>query len=324
MINSKKLLLGNNIQIGSGVTINADVFQLGNNSIIENNCIIGSANRSAENIIFGEQTIFGHDSKLLVPVLIIGDYCSIQNHALINGLKPVVIGHNCWIGQNCLLNANKLLSIGNNVGIGAYSCVYTHGFFGDLLEGCNVFKEASVFIGDDVWILGSYNIISPGVVIGEKALILTGSNVTKDVPANHTVGGSPAKDMTDKLIPYRNPSIIEKFDMIAGFINEFVVKNFTGKFKIQNDQYIIEAPYGPFIIMLVNEVNEDFNFPDFAPIIIFTKVNNAKLIPEKVTVFDLEKRQYVRSRTQAEIQIINFLKSYRARFVPADLPRILY
>jgi acetyltransferase-like isoleucine patch superfamily enzyme len=86
-----------------------------------------------------------------------------------------VIGHNVWVGQNCVLNAEDDLTIGNHVGIGAYSSVYTHGYFGDLLEGCQVFKVGPVTIEDDVWILGSYNIISPGVTLGAKSLILTGA-----------------------------------------------------------------------------------------------------------------------------------------------------
>ncbi len=51
---------------------------------------------------------------------------------------------------------------------------------------------APVKIGSDVWI-GAACTITPGVSIGEGAIIAAGSVVTKDVPSNAVVGGVPAK-----------------------------------------------------------------------------------------------------------------------------------
>jgi acetyltransferase-like isoleucine patch superfamily enzyme len=52
--------------------------------------------------------------------------------------------------------------------------------------------HAPVIIGKDVWI-GANCIITPGVNIGEGAVVAGGSVVTKDVPANAIFGGVPAK-----------------------------------------------------------------------------------------------------------------------------------
>ena len=49
-----------------------------------------------------------------------------------------------------------------------------------------------VVIGNDVWI-GASCIITPGVTIGEGAVIAAGSVVTKNVDANSIVAGVPAK-----------------------------------------------------------------------------------------------------------------------------------
>ncbi|MRX73804.1 acetyltransferase [Bacillus lacus] len=49
-----------------------------------------------------------------------------------------------------------------------------------------------VKIGNNVWI-GGGAIINPGVTIGDNAVIASGAVVTKDVPANVVVGGTPAK-----------------------------------------------------------------------------------------------------------------------------------
>ena len=51
---------------------------------------------------------------------------------------------------------------------------------------------APVRIENDVWI-GANCIITPGVIVGEGAIIAAGSVVTKDVLANSVVGGVPAK-----------------------------------------------------------------------------------------------------------------------------------
>jgi acetyltransferase-like isoleucine patch superfamily enzyme len=52
--------------------------------------------------------------------------------------------------------------------------------------------HAPVDIGKDVWI-GANCVITPGVSIGEGAVVAAGSVVTKDVKANSVVGGVPAK-----------------------------------------------------------------------------------------------------------------------------------
>ena len=57
---------------------------------------------------------------------------------------------------------------------------------------------APVVIEDDVW-LGANCVITPGVTIGEGAVVAAGSVVTKDVLRNSIVGGVPAK-----LIKFRS------------------------------------------------------------------------------------------------------------------------
>ena len=55
-----------------------------------------------------------------------------------------------------------------------------------------VLRCRSVVLEDNVWV-GAGASIMPGVRVGKNAVIAGGAVVTKDVPANTIVGGSPAK-----------------------------------------------------------------------------------------------------------------------------------
>ncbi len=49
-----------------------------------------------------------------------------------------------------------------------------------------------VTVGDDVWV-GGRAILNPGVTVGDRAVVASGSVVTRDVPADTLVGGNPAR-----------------------------------------------------------------------------------------------------------------------------------
>jgi acetyltransferase-like isoleucine patch superfamily enzyme len=151
-ITGEETVIGSGVRIGTGVRIQVERFSAGRGGRIEDTCLLSGPGGSAQRIDLGDRFFLGSDSKLLMPTVVTGDYVSLHNHLLANGLRPCFIGHNTWIGQNCVLNSNDLLTIGNNVGIGAYTSVYTHGFFGELLEGCEVFSVAPVVIEDDAWL----------------------------------------------------------------------------------------------------------------------------------------------------------------------------
>lgn len=49
-----------------------------------------------------------------------------------------------------------------------------------------------IYIGDDVW-LGGGTIVNPGVTIGARSVIGSGSVVTKDIPTDVVAAGNPAR-----------------------------------------------------------------------------------------------------------------------------------
>lgn len=309
-------------QIQDEVSISARRFVLGFRSRLERRCIVsGMGTPSAGEIVIGENSLLASDCRVFIPILKVGDFVKIHNHTLINGQKACVIGHNSWIGQNNILNGEDALIIGNNVGLGIYTSVWTHAYFGDLLEGCTVFKVAPTIIEDDVWVVGAYNVIAPGIRIGSKTMVLTGSFVNGDVPPNHCVAGSPARDITDRITPYRTISIDEKFHMMRGFVEEFLQERYPGVWIKGDRSYEVQGDSRKFEILFLDVADEGQTGEDTEKLII-TKKNLVRRDYKFVTLFDLSRREYTKCRTESEIELLRFLLPYRARFVPAGQPRV--
>lgn len=123
--------------------------------------------------------------------------------------KGVVIYPGVWIspGRNLVVDdhvdlaKDVLITTSGGVKIGARTLV---GYRTQILSSNHTIppvgqpfpisgdQHAPVNIGKDVWI-GANCIITPGVRIGEGAVVAAGSVVTKDIPENAIFGGVPAK-----------------------------------------------------------------------------------------------------------------------------------
>ncbi len=105
-------------------------------------------------------------------------------------IGKIVIGQNSVINFGCYLDNRRGITIGNNTAIAHDTKIYTlgHNIDSAFLET----KGAPVKIGDNCFIFSNV-LIMPGVTIGDGAIILPGSVVTKDVPEFSVFGGNPAK-----------------------------------------------------------------------------------------------------------------------------------
>lgn len=110
--------------------------------------------------------------------------------------KRLKIGDNCTINFGCHLDVRGDLEIGNNVMIGHNCKIYTCGH--DIDDDNFGTITGKVIIGDNVVIFPNA-LIMPGITIGNNAIVLNGSVVTKDIAAGSVVGGNPAR-----LIRQRN------------------------------------------------------------------------------------------------------------------------
>lgn len=94
---------------------------------IGENVIIGA---QCKKISIGYGSFIGDNVYIDTAEVEIGEYTTIHKNCTIHGYKGITIG------QNCILDCIAGTYIGNNVGIGAYSQIWSHMKFGDMLEGC--------------------------------------------------------------------------------------------------------------------------------------------------------------------------------------------
>ncbi|AOY76362.1 2,3,4,5-tetrahydropyridine-2,6-dicarboxylate N-acetyltransferase [Clostridium formicaceticum] len=127
----------------------------------------------------------------------IGKNAVIMMGAVLNvGAK---IGENSMVDMNCVIGARGL--IGKNVHIGA----------GTVIAG--VLEPPSkdpVIIEDEVFI-GANAVVLEGVKVGKGAVVAAGSVVTKDVPPNTVVAGTPAK-----IIKTKDAKTADKVKLLEG------------------------------------------------------------------------------------------------------------
>jgi len=152
------------------------------------------------------------------------------NQGIFNNSSNIILGDNVYVGPFSYWDGLGGIEIEENVIIGPRSTIWTynHNYKSeDYLpyDGKEILK--SVKIEKNVW-MGINVSISPGVNIGEGAIIAMSSNVTKSVPPLAIVGGNPAQ-----IIGYRDKDVYQKTSSKncsylkakkAGLINKELIK----------------------------------------------------------------------------------------------------
>lgn len=110
--------------------------------------------------------------------------------------EGIQTGSSCWLGINCVLASGQGgIFLGENVLLGPGAMLITAGheyLEKDLPILDQPYQGRPIVIGDNAWIAAGA-IVLGGVTIGERAIVAAGAVVTRDVPADATVGGVPAK-----------------------------------------------------------------------------------------------------------------------------------
>lgn len=110
----------------------------------------------------------------------------------------ISIGDNVWIGEDAHITAINSILISHNVLIGKKVTITDNSHGDSSIEALMVppaerslYSKGPVIIKENVWI-GDKSTILPNVTIGRNAIIGANSVVTKDVPDNTVIAGSPA------------------------------------------------------------------------------------------------------------------------------------
>ena len=302
-IKAETIILGEGSYFGDNVSIEAREVIIGFDAVIEEGTVIRGLGKPMNKFKLGDNTLIGFRNQLLIPHFEMLDYSQLHNSGLHSGYETLTIGFNCWIGQNTILNATDRLEIGNNVRIGTQSQLWTHVASGELLEGCTLYAKKPLILRDNVWVVGGA-IISPGLLLGENSIIMTGAVLTKSTPPFSTLAGIPAIDVTDKLTFWKRPSLDEKFILINKFINEF----------------LFEKPQYKKYVTIREQIDEkDLNKMNRENLVIVKKAEKIKQLSNSpCSIFDLNTKYYIKKRTQIEIDWIKFSVGYRARFIPLE------
>jgi acetyltransferase-like isoleucine patch superfamily enzyme len=112
--------------------------------------------------------------------------------------KNLTIGERVFINAGCKFQDQGGIVIGDDCLIGHNSVFATLNHDLDPAKRTDL-HPAPIVVGQNVWI-GANVTVLPGVTIGDNAVVAAACVVTKDVPANTIVVGSPARvvrDLTD-------------------------------------------------------------------------------------------------------------------------------
>ncbi len=139
----------------------------------------------------------------------IGDYTTIQGTSILgcwtkygkqefpNAL--ITIGNHCSIGEYNHITACNKITIGDGLLTGRYVIISDNSHGGLSEDEANIAplkrdlkSKGEVVIGNNVW-LGDKVAVLAGVHIGNNVIVAANAVVTKDVPDNCLVGGTPAR-----------------------------------------------------------------------------------------------------------------------------------
>jgi acetyltransferase-like isoleucine patch superfamily enzyme len=169
---------GRNVIFGQNVVLrHPHKIRIGDNVVVDDNCLIDAKGDSNRGIAIGSGVFVGRNSILSCK----------------NGDIEIADGAN--IGFNCEVFSASRVTIGRHVLVAAYAYVIggDHDFSDPAKAVISQARvSAGVSIGDGVWIGAGAKILD-GVAIGDHAVVGAAAVVRENVPANSIAVGIPAR-----------------------------------------------------------------------------------------------------------------------------------
>lgn len=170
--------VGKGVIFGKSITIrNPYKIIIGNNAIIDDNCMLDAKGIDNKGIIINDDVYIGRNTILSCK----------------NG--DIILNKNVNIGFNCEVYSLNRVEIGENTLIAAYTYLIGGGHTVDDIDTPFRDQEKHAFgikIGKNVW-LGAKSIIMDNCNIGDNSIIGAGAVVTESVPEFSIAVGIPAK-----------------------------------------------------------------------------------------------------------------------------------
>ncbi len=176
---------GAGLVLGRNVTIrHPKRLHLGNNIIVDDNCVLDAKGDADERITLGDGVILGRNTILSCKG------------------GSIEIGANTNISANCMVTSESQLTIGSNVLIAGMVYIVAGGNHGTERTDIPIIQQpmsqkGGVKIGDNCW-LGANITVLDGVTVGRDSVIGAGSVLTRSIPEFAIALGAPAR-----LVRYR-------------------------------------------------------------------------------------------------------------------------
>jgi len=186
-----------------------------------------------------DRTVIKEGVKIEGKYVYIGKESFLNRYAYIGGgsifdeKSKLVTGDWFHMGPNSMIDVAQGVEIGHEVGIGIESKIVTHGAYLDSYNLGSPTQWQGVKIGNNVWLPNAW--VNPGVIIGNQVVASARSYITKNIPSNSLISGSPAKVIKKNYLP-RLLSKEKKNFLINSIISQF----FQRKDIKQSNEYEIE------------------------------------------------------------------------------------
>lgn len=218
----------------------------------------------SDQFFIDDYSFIGPFTVIKAKKITIKKHAHIASMAIINA--PLIEGANFELGDHsrifpfCWLEPGEGIIIGNHVGVGGHTLIFTHGSWSDYLHGGPV-SFGPVRIDDHVWLPWRV-FIMPNVHIGERAIIGANSTVTKNIPANTLVTGSPAKVVKEGInLPISKDEAEKRLHHIFEEYNKYFHRIYKTepRLSLNNVQVIFEN----FLIKNSGQLKIEINVKDY-------------------------------------------------------------
>lgn len=171
-------------KVGKGVIFGTNVvlrhphkITLGQNVVIDDNCVLDAKGADNAGIVIGNRVFIGRNSII---------YCKDGD---------IFIGDNSTLAFNCEIFSANVVRLGENVLMAAYTYLNGGTHASDRTDIPVLRQERSgkgIIVEDNVWLGGNVKVVD-GITIGRDAIVAVGSVVDKDIPPFSIAAGVPAR-----------------------------------------------------------------------------------------------------------------------------------